>query len=201
MSSPAAFEHLLAVSRMLQDDFIDEDISDVQQGSGSASRTVSNRTITVRGKLRGRALVISYQDLYTTSFSATAPALYEANILEIFAAQPHVSFEGTCRQRNLLDKIGRFFGAGGNKGSHPIFSRMRVDVEEGTGQCLKWVEFPKALEKLALLPVVRRVNLQRGSGLAAIVPWHAAHSSADFVMSIVEEVCRAASTLDAAGRS
>lgn len=200
MSSSASFDHLLAVSRLLEDDFIDEDIQDIQRGSGSNARKITNRMITVRGKHHGRPLVLSYQDYYTTNFNPNAPEAYELNILEVFATQRHVSFEGRIRQRNVFDKIGRWFGMGGTKGQHPIFSRMRVDVEEGSAECFGWVDFPPALEKLALRHDVGRVTLQVGSGLTAIASWNADRSSAQYVMELVDEVCAVAGTLDQAGR-
>lgn len=195
MSSPASFEVLLEVSRALDDGFIDEDIAEIHKGNRNPP--VSNRTITVRGKRRGRGLVLTYQDYYSTSISPRVPALYEREILEVFAAQPRLSFEGTCRRRSRLDRLARVFGAGGSKGSHAIFERLRLDAEGAAGEAsFHQPGFAAALEQLARRRDVQRVLLQAEAGLTAVVRWSGRGSSAAFVLGLVEAVVGVAATLD-----
>lgn len=199
VSSPRSFEVLLAVSRELDDDFIDEDISDVQRAS--EDRTVSNRTITVRGKRRGRAVVLCYQDYYSNNIDPRAPSIYEHQVLEVFAAQPSVSFEGACRRRGGLDRAARWVGLGGATGPHPIFERLRIDAEaEGNDASFHQPGFPGALESLVLRPEVKRVLLQAGTGLCAVVGWSGHGSSPEHTLALVDEVCGVAATLDGGSR-
>ena len=150
MSSARSFEVLLAVSRLLEDDFIDEDICDVQEQDGRNTQTVSNRTITVRGKREGTPVVLCYQDYYSTNVSPRALPSYEHNVLEVFVAQPRVTFEGTVRMRAWHDRLLFWIGAGGSKGPHPIFSRLRVDAEGvSSPACFDHPGFAPALEALA----------------------------------------------------
>ena len=196
MSSAASFEVLLAVSRQLQDDFIDEDIQEMQEGSGRNSRTVLNRMITVRGKRQGQPIVLSYADFYSTSFSPTAIPVYERRVLEIFVAQPKVTFEGTCRERGAIDNVARWFGGGGTKGPHPIFTRMRMDAEPGcTPDNFEDRAFGDALEALASRHEVKRVQLLAGSGLTAITSFSAEAATPESVLRLVDDVRAVTATL------
>jgi hypothetical protein len=197
MSSPASFEVLLAVSRELDDDFIDEDINDIEQGGREHSRSLSNRVITVRGKRHGQALVLSYQDYYSASFNPRSLPIYERNVLEVFAAQPKVSFEGRCKRRGLLDKLARMFGGGGITGPHPLFESLRLDAE-GEPNLANFHQpgFPAALEQLTRRYDVERVLLQAGAGLSAVVHWSGQRSTAAEVLELVDQVRAVTATLD-----
>jgi len=194
--SVAAFNTLLEVSRLLEDDFIDEDISEVEMGGGDSTHTVSNRTVTVRGEREGQPLVLSYQDYYSTNFNPHAASIYEHSILEMFIAQPKVCFEGTCKRRGFFGRLARWFGRGGARGPHPIFDRLRLD-SDGPANVANFHDesFPDALEKLMLRPDVKRILLQAGGGLSAVVVWQVPSPSADFVLALIDEVRSVANTL------
>jgi len=102
-------------------------------------------------------------------------SVYESNIIEVFVAQPKVCFEGTCKSRGFSDRLARWFGRGGAKGPHPIFERLRLD-SEGPANVANFhdASFPDALEELMRRPDVRRILLQAGSGLSAVVVWQVA---------------------------
>lgn len=196
MSSSASFEVLLETSRQLEDDFIDEDIQEMQEGGGRNTRTVMNRMITVRGKRQGQPIVLSYADFYSTSFSPTAIPVYERRVLEVFVAQPKITFEGTCRERGMLDNVARWFGAGGTKGPHPIFSRMRMDAERGCdADNFQERPFGDALEALARRAAVKRVLLMAGSGLTAVTSFVAQGATAESVLRLVDDVRAVTATL------
>lgn len=195
MSSPRSFEILLAVSRMLEDELIDEDISDVTEGDNS--QTVSNRTITVRGKRQGTPVVLCYQDLYSTNFNPRARPSYERNVLEIFVAQPRVTFEGTLRPCGWHDRMLRWIRVGANRGPHPIFSRLHVtsDDDESSPACFDHPGFAEAVEAMVLRPEVLRVQLQLGSGITVVTRLHPGHSSPPQVMHMLDEVRTVAAVL------
>jgi hypothetical protein len=196
MSSPVSFEVLLAVSRQLEDDFIDEDIMLVEPAKGRGAETPSNRTITVRGRREGQALVLCYQDYYSTNSNPVAPAVYERNVLEVFVAQPKISFEGVCQRRGVLDKVARWFGGGGLRGPHPIFERMRLDQEEAGGsELFECAAFCDGLERIASAYDTKRVLLQAGSGLTAVTHWVAQGSSPEAVLALVDDIRAVTATL------
>lgn len=83
------------------------------------------------------------------------------------------------------------------KGPHPIFERMRLDAEGPVNaSSFHHAEFATALERLALRADVRRVLLQSGAGLAAVVRWNARSSSPQFVLELIDQVIAVARTLD-----
>lgn len=187
MSSPRSFEVLLAVSRLLEDDFIDEDISQVDRAG--EDQPVTNRTVTVRGKREGTPLVLCYQDLYSTNFNPRAIQTYEANVLEIFVAQPRVTFEGTIAPRGRIGRWLFFFGVGGSKGPHPIFSRLRVDAEgESSPACFDVPGFAGGIEGMLRRPDVLRVQLQAQSGIAAVTKMFPGHATPQQVIGMVDMV-------------
>lgn len=196
MASPTAFEVLLAASRELDDDFIDEDMSEINL-QGNDNHVVLNRTITVRGKRHGQGVVMQYQDYYSTSTNPRRIPIYEREVLEVFVAQTKVSFEGTCRQRGWLDKLLRVVGAGGAKGSHAIFETLRLDAEAERQEAnFHQPGFATALERLTLRPSVKRVLLQAGTGLTAVTRWSSSRSSASVVLELVDRVRDVAISLD-----
>jgi hypothetical protein len=195
MASPTSFAVLLAASRELDDDFIDEDMSEIDL-HGDHDHVVLNRTVTVRGKRNGQAIVMQYQDYYSTSINPRRIPIYEREVLEVFVAQTKVSFEGTCRQRGWLDKLLRVFGAGGAKGSHAIFETLRLDAEaESRETNFHQPGFPTALERLTLCPTVKRVLLQADTGLTAVARW-SPRFSASLVLELVDRVRAVAISLD-----
>jgi hypothetical protein len=191
MSSAIVFEVLHEVCKRLDDDFIDEDMSEIDMGR----HQVTNRSITVRGRHRGRAVVLQYADYWSEAISPLLPPVYERNILEVFVAQPRVSFEGTCRARGAMDKVGRWFGRGGLKGEHRVFESTRIDpTEPSSTACLVHPAFGDALERIATSDHCRRVKLQAGSGVGLFLGWQ--HLSSQDVIGWVDRMHLLAATLD-----
>lgn len=193
MSSPASFDVLHEVSKGLADDFIDEDQSQIEIGRQS----VTNRTVTVRGRYRDRSLVIQYADFWSESISAVAPAAFERNVLEIFVAQSRVTFDGTCKERGVFDKIARWFGGGGLKGDHAVFERTRIDAD-GTRNmaCLLYAPFADALAEMGEDPACLRVKLQAGSGAGPLLDWRGERSSPAEVFAWIDRTIGMIATLD-----
>ncbi|MCA9694568.1 MAG: hypothetical protein R3A51_02695 [Nannocystaceae bacterium] len=189
--SNRAFEVLLEVSRALEDDFIDEDHSEVSIGAGEHAHEVPNRTITVRGRREGQAILIFFQDYHEESFSAVSFKSFERDILEIFVAQPRVAFEGRCRHRALWDRLASLVGRGGLSGAHALYERHRVD---GEGPPLEG-RFADALVDLMGLGLVRRIVLQAASGLTLVLHWRG-ETDANHLLGVIDRVRAAASTLE-----
>ena len=193
MSSSATFEVLHAVSRSLEDDFIDEDMSELQMGK----QNVTNRMVTVRGRHRGRAVVLQYADFHSETINPLAPAIFERNVLELFVAQPRVTFEGTCRDRSPWDKFLRLFGAGGLKGDTAVFDACRVDAtDQGNTACLNHRPFADLLQQVAQSPSCMRVKMQAGAGVGPLLRW-TGRTSPEAVLASLDQAVRLAATLDA----
>lgn len=162
------FEVMLALSRVLTDEHIDDAMNEVEVPSGRSSRTVTNRTIRVRGKLEGRPLVVSVQDYYFPGDGITAVAPLR-NILEVFVAGTYLTFEGECRRRDLFDTIGRWLGGGGLRGPHPLFDRLRIDGARGAPiDDFTRPEFCARIESLLGHPDCHRIQIQASTGINAI---------------------------------
>ncbi len=193
VSSPASFEVLLAVSQRLEDDFIDEDMSELQMGD----RNVTNRTVTVRGRHRDRAVVLQYADFYSAAINPLAPAVFERNVLELFVSAPRLTFEGTCRSRSVWDKFLRLLGAGGLEGDAPLFEVCRVDAtDQGNPASLRHRPFADRLQQMAQRPGCRRVTMQAGAGVGPLVMWDGHGTSPDAVVAWLDQTVLLAASLD-----
>jgi hypothetical protein len=194
MSSPASFEVLHAVSQRLADDFIDEDMSEIQMGN----REVMNRTVTVRGRHRDRGVVLQYSDFFSEVIDPLKPAIYERNVLELFVTQPRITFEGTCRDRTLWDKLARFFGGGGLKGDADVFDACRIDATDaGNVACLMHRPFSDLLQQMAQRPGCRRVKMQAGAGVGPVLSFYSRATNPDAIMTWLDQGAALAATLDA----
>ena len=192
LSSPASFEVLHAVSRRLEDDFIDEDMTEVE----TERQTVTNRVVTVRGRHRGRAVVLQYSDFYSEAISPLTRATFERQVLELFVAQPRITFEGTCRSRSPRDRILRLFGGGGLKGDGPVFEVCRIDATgEGNPSCMQHRPFAALLQQMALEPSCLRVKLQAGAGVGPLLRW-AGTGSPEAVITSLDQAVSLAESLD-----
>lgn len=162
------YEIMLQLSRQLADEHIDDEMSEVQLGGPNNHRTITNRTVRVRGLLGGRGLVVSVQDYYFPGDGLRyVPPV--PNILEVFVAGNHLTFEGECRTRTFLDTIGRWLGGGGLRGPHPIFDRRRVDAHRRSpAGDFERAEFCARLESVSGHPDCLKVQIQAGAGVNAL---------------------------------
>lgn len=172
------YEVMLALSRTLADEHIDDERREIQIGGPTDQQTFNNRTIRVRGKLDGRPLVVSVHDYYFPGDGLVAVAP-KTNILEVFVAGTFLTFEGECRRRGLSDTIGRWFGGGGLRGPQAIFHRRRVDGDRGAAlDDFTRPEFCARLESLSGHPDCVKIQIQAGTGINAI--FHATNTTRDF---------------------
>lgn len=194
MSSSASFELLYELSKQLEDGLIDEDVQDMTEGR--SNRHVMNRVITTRGRHRGRGVVVQYADYYSESFDSLSMSGHEVRVIEMFVAQPRVTFEGKCTARGLMGKLARLVGSGGLNGPHPLFDRCWVSqADGGNATCLSNAGFADTLVELAHQDACKRINLQAGGGLAPILQYGQAWSSGA-AMHWLNQTVDAAETLD-----
>lgn len=161
-------EVLLAVSRTLEREYIDEDFQEITVGHND-NRTVENHTIHVRGVHDGVPVVLTYQKYYSPPDGATFLASYWGHMLEIFVADPSLAFEGSCRRRGAFDGVARWFGGGGLKGEHPIFTTCRIDGDVvGNRAAFADPAFCERLAALVEMPTCHGAQLQANTGIYAM---------------------------------
>ncbi len=162
------YEVMLALSRSIDQAHINDSTTLVDILNGRSQWQVMNRVVTVRGSLDGRPLVISHHDYYFLS-SSVYYADYIRNILEIFVAEPRMSFEGECRRRRALDVCARWFGWGGIRGAASVFRTRRIDGVASPGRDeLENPEFCRRLEELSGDETCVKVQLLRDAGITAL---------------------------------
>lgn len=168
--SASIYETMLAFSRTLTDEHIDERQEAVTVTVGKNQKSIMNYNVHVRGELDGRALVVSYHDYYFVNMRSSE---HLRDILEVFVAADHLCFEGECRQRDVLDWVARWFGGGGIRGSHSLFHSRRVDqAEPGPLSDFERPEFAARLEALSGRPDCIKVQLQARTGINAVFRGH-----------------------------
>ena len=190
MGDTRVYEVMLSVSRGLEDPTIDESI-----GSREIYGVhVDNRVVTVCGRREGRAIRVRFED-WTDSVELPQPPP-ERRMLEVFAAQPRVTLDATCRRRTIGDDIGRVIGLGGRKGEHRLFESTRIDASSSSDtSCLDVGAFADALERTVARPECRRVELHEGAGVAPILEWTDT-ISADEIAAWITAALELAATLD-----
>ncbi len=94
-------------SQKLDEDFFDEDQSEIDIGSGDGSRTVSNHVVTVRGKLEGQGLVLMYHDYHVEGFQVPT---VRRHLFDVFVVDKSVKFDGKIKTAGFLDKMLRAIG-------------------------------------------------------------------------------------------
>lgn len=162
------FEAMLAFSRTLEREYIDDNTTLVDILDGGRQRQIMNRVIHVRGSLAGRPIVVSHHDYYFLSSSAYS-ADYMRDILDVFVADPGVRFEGECRPRRAVDAIARWFGGGGLRGAASVFDSRRIDGVASPGSAeLGSPEFCRRLEEFSGDAACVKVLLQREVGITAL---------------------------------
>lgn len=182
--SAVMYEVMLAFSRMLDQDYIDDSVTLTDIFEGRSQRQVMNRVVTVRGSLAGRSLVVSHHDYYF--LSSSAHSAYLRGILDVFVAEPDMCFEGECRRRGAVDALARWFGGGGLRGAASVFYTRRVDGVASAGQDeLEDLEFCRRLEELSGDEACVKVQLQREAGITALFRSASVTGSIDFLRARV----------------
>lgn len=177
----AAFEVLYEWSKTLQDDHIDEDQQEIEQNN----RTVTSRSITVRGRRDDVAIVVHYDDLYNTSSFTSRVPVYKPHILEFFRTDNHIPFSGELKRKGLWQKL---FGGGLKPNNHQLFQKYMLVAEERNAD-LSLFESDKVCEglfTLMQLEDVWKVEFQEKTGVSTFFSIHGNKLTPRFLDSVFD---------------
>lgn len=127
------FDGMYEFARSLPGSEVDEGEHELEIRVGDRSKSVQNRTCTIKARLGARGVVITWSAFHVEGFSASNSS-YERNVLDVFVSDNSVVLEGVVRKRGLVGKLLAAIGLGGGWKplNHSLFKSCKVERDDET---------------------------------------------------------------------